>query len=121
MGYRDLRVFQRAYSLALEVFRLSKSFPVEERYSLTSQLRRASSGVAANIAEGFRRHAYPGQLSSRLTDADAEATETQVWLDFARDHGYLDRTRAEELKQEYEEIGRILGKILQNPMRYRDR
>jgi four helix bundle protein len=119
MGHRDLRVFQRAYSLALTIFTLSKDFPRGERFSLTDQIRRSSRSVAANIAEAFRRSRYPSLFASRITDADAEATETQVWLDFARDCGYLAPAQTEELRKGYEEIGRVLGKILKDPSRYR--
>jgi four helix bundle protein len=112
-------VFQRAYSLAVEIFEASRRFPKEERFSLTDQIRRSSRSVAANIAEGFRRRRYPGLLASRIADADAEATETQVWLDFASDCGYLAGERRAALREGYEEIGRILGKILMDPSKYR--
>ena len=88
-GHRDLKVYQLAYSLAMRIFEESMTFPPEERYSLTSQIRRSSRSVAANIAEGFRKRQYPSMFMSKLADSDAEATETQVWLDFARDCGYL--------------------------------
>lgn len=84
-GHRDLKAFQLAYSLAVEIFRETKTFPQDERFSLTSQIRRSSRSVAANIAEGFRKRQYPSMFASKLADADAEGTETQVWLDFARD------------------------------------
>lgn len=89
-GHRDLRVFQLAHQLAMEIFRMSRSFPADERYSLTDQIRRSSRSVAANIAEGFRKRRYEASFINKLTDSDAEATETQVWLDFARDCGYID-------------------------------
>ena len=73
----------------MEIFTDSKSFPTDECYSLTSQIRRSSRSVAANIAEGYRKRQYPQMFVSKLADSDAEATETQVWLDFARDCGYL--------------------------------
>lgn len=82
-GHRDLKVFQYAYGLAMRIFNESKPFPKEERFSLTSQIRRSSRSVAANIAEGFRKRQYPNMFVSKLADSDAEATETQVWLDFA--------------------------------------
>src|ERR1035441_7356718 len=82
-GHRDLKVYRLAYSLAMQIFKLSKSFPQDERYSLTSQIRRSSRSVAANLAEGFRKRQYPAMFSSKM--ADAEATETGIWLDFARD------------------------------------
>jgi len=92
-GFRDLKVYQLAFKLAMDIFHLSKSFPEEERYSLTSQVRRSSRSVAANIAEGFRKRQYPSMFASKLADSDAEAAETQVWLDFAQNCGYLSRER----------------------------
>jgi four helix bundle protein len=118
VGHRDLRVFRRAYALAQEIFELSRGLPREERFALTDQIRRSSRSVAANIAEAFRRARYPRLLAQRLTDADAEATETQVWIDFATDCGYVARERSDELRRGYEEIGRILGSVLSDPARY---
>lgn len=80
-GHKDLRVFQAAYRVANEIFHLSKLFPKEEVYSLTDQIRRSSRSVAANIAEGFRKRQYPKAFLNKLSDADREATETQVWLE----------------------------------------
>lgn|ERR1041385_2114301 len=88
-GFRDLKADQFAYNLAMQVFAESRHFPAEERYSLTDQMRRASRSVAANIAEGYRKKQYPKMFASKMADADGEATETQVWLDFARDWLYL--------------------------------
>jgi four helix bundle protein len=79
-GYRDLKVYQLAYTLAMEIFKESRAFPQDERYSLTSQIRRASRSVAANIAEGYRKRQYPNMFVSKLADSDAEATETLVGL-----------------------------------------
>src|SRR5438270_3280646 len=87
-GFRDLKVYQLAYQLAMEIFHESKSFPPEEKYSLTDQIRRSSRSVASNIAEGYRKKRYAKMFVSKMADADGEATETQVWLDFARDCGY---------------------------------
>lgn len=84
-GFRDLKVYQLAFSLAAEIFQESKSFPPEERYSLTDQMRRASRSVAANIGEGYRKKRYPKMFVSKMADADGEVTETQVWLDFAKE------------------------------------
>src|SRR5579883_456928 len=90
-GHRDLKVYQLAYELAMEVYVLSKTFPQEERFALTSQIRRSSRSVVANIAEGFRKRQYPNMFVSKLADSDAEATETQVWLDFAQSCGHLSK------------------------------
>ena len=117
-GHRDLKVYQFAYSLAMHVFRESRTFPQEERYSLTSQIRRSSRSVAANIAEGFRKRQYPNMFVSKLADSDAEATETQVWLDFARDCGYLSAEHHDDLVARYEEIGRMLYAMIEHPERF---
>ena len=108
-GHRDLKVYQLAYMLAMEVFTQSKAFPKDERYSLTDQIRRSSRSVAANIAEGFRKRRYRNMFVSKLADSDAEATETQVWLDFAQDCGYLSQENHKHLKTGYEEVGKMLG------------
>jgi four helix bundle protein len=117
-GYRDLKVYQRAFKLAMEIFNLSKSFPQEERYSLTSQIRRSSRSVAANIAEGFRKRQYPNMFVSKLADSDAEAAETQVWLDFAQACGYLTEERRRQLVTGYEELGKMIGSMMANPERF---
>ena len=120
-GHRDLKVFQLAYELAMQIFHESKAFPKEERYSLTDQTRRSSRSVATNIAEGFRKRRYPNMFVSKLADSDGEASETQVWLDFALDCGYLVRERYEELTSGYEEVGRMLGAMIANPEKFRPR
>ena len=118
-GYRDLKVYQLAYKLEMEIFEESKSFPKEERYSLTDQIRRSSRSVATNIAEGFRKRRYPNMFVSKMADADSESAETQVWLDFACDCGYLSKERHDELIIGYEEIGRMLGSMIRSPEKFR--
>ncbi len=118
-GYRDLKVYQLAYRLAIEIFNESKSFPKEERYSLTDQVRRSSRSVAANVAEGYRKRRYPNMFISKMADADSEGAETQVWLDFAQDCGYVSRERHDELVEGYEEVGRMLGGMMANPEKFR--
>ncbi len=117
-GHRDLKVYQLAYKLAMEIFNLSKSFPREELYSLTDQMRRSSRSVAANIAEGFRKRRYPNMLVSKLSDSDGEATETQVWLDFAHDCGYMSQDNRDRLTAGYEEVGKMLSGMMSNPNRF---
>jgi len=117
-GYRDLKVYLLAYRLAMEIFQESKLFPKEERYSLVDQMRRSSRSVAANIAEAFRKRQYPRMFINKLTDADGEATETQVWLDFALDCQYLLQKRHDELVKGYEEVGRMLGGMMANPNKF---
>jgi four helix bundle protein len=117
-GHRDLKVFQAAYQLAMRVFHESKTFPREERFSLTDQIRRASRSVVANIAEGFRKRQYPNAFVSKLADADGEGAETQVWIDLARDCGYLSPELAGELTTGYEEVGRMLGSMIAHPEKF---
>jgi len=102
----------------MEIFNRTKTFPEEERYSLTSQIRRSSRSVAANIAEGYRKRQYPAMFLSKLADADAEATETQVWLDFARDCGYLSAEGHQLLTCGYEEVGRMINGMLASPGKF---
>lgn len=117
-GFRDLKVYQLAFRLAMEIFRESKSFPQEEKYSLTDQIRRASRSVAANIGEGYRKKRYPKMFVSKMSDADGEATETQVWLDFAQACNYLTEDRQLELRAGYEELGRMLGSMTAHPEKF---
>jgi len=117
-GHRDLKVFQLAYELAMEIFHLSKTFPREEVYSLTDQIRRSSRSVAANLAEGFRKRRYPNMFVNKMTDCDGEATETQVWLDFALDCGYLSKENHDRLISGYEEVGRMLAGMIANSKRF---
>jgi len=117
-GHRDLKVYQLAYKLAMQIFLVTKDFPAEERYSLTDQFRRSSRSVAVNIAEGFRKRRYPNMFISKLADADGEGTETQVWLDFAHDCGYLERPRHERLTAGYMEVGRMLGGMMAHPEKF---
>ena len=117
-GYRDLKVYQMAYRLAMEIFKESKKFPKEEVYSLTDQIRRSSRSVAVNIAEGYRKRRYPKMFVSKMTDADGESTETQVWLDFALDCDYLLKDRHKELIEGYEEVGRMLSSMINHPEKF---
>ncbi len=112
-GYKDLKVYQLAYQLAMEIFWITKSFPPEERYSLTDQIRRSSRSVAANLAEAFRKIKYPKLYAHKLTDIDGETAETQVWLDLALDCGYLFAPKHQVLVSGYNEIGKMLGRMIQ--------
>ena len=117
-GHRDLKVFQLAYKLAMKIFHESKSFPRDERFSLTDQIRRSSRSVAANTAEGLRKRQYPKMFVSKLADSDGEVAETQVWLDFARDCGYMPSERRDELIKGYEEVGKMLGSMMSLPEKF---
>ena len=117
-GHRDLKVYQLAYKLAMQIFHLSRKFPREELYSLTDQIRGSSRSVAANLAEGFRKRRYPAMLVSKLTDCDAEASETQVWIDFAFDCGYLSEANRNQLTSGYEEVGKMLSGMMADPEKF---
>ena len=110
-----------AYRLAMEIFHLTKNFPVEERYSLTDQIRRSSRSVAVNIGEGYRKRQYPKMFVNKLSDSDGEATETQIWLEFSKDCSYLSVENYERLTREYEEVGRMLGGMILHPEKFTPR
>lgn len=103
-SHRDLIVWQKAMDAAMRVFEVTKSFPVEERYSLTDQMRRASRSVAAQIAEGWRRRRYRAAFINKLSEAEGEAAEMQTHIEIALRCRYLDAATATELDSVYEEI-----------------
>ncbi len=107
--FRELDVYKLALDTAMEIYKLTKGFPAEERYSLTDQVRRSSRSVCANIAEAWRKRRYSAAFVSKLSDAEAEAAETQVWLEMAVRCGYLKSNNCELLEQQYEHI---LGKLV---------
>lgn len=107
-GYRDLKVFQLAYKLAMDVFEITKTFPKEEKYSLIDQIRRSSRSIPANIAEAWKKRLYPKMFVSKLVDAAGEAGETEVWLGVSKDAGYLQKGKYEELISGYDEVNRML-------------
>lgn len=111
-SFRDLEVYKRQRTLSREVFIHSKSFPTDERYALTDQLRRSSRSIGAQIAEAWAKRLYPKHFVSKLTDADGEQTETQHWLTEANDCGYLCEDDARRLLGFCQEIGRMLGSMI---------
>ena len=117
-GFRDLKVYQLAFQLAMEIYEDTKKFPVDEKYSLTDQIRRSSRSVPSNIAEGYRKRRYPKSFVNKMSDADGEATETQVWIDFANACGYMSEARQLDLRKAYEEVGRMLGGMINHPERF---
>jgi four helix bundle protein len=108
-SHKELDVYQLAFDAAIEIYKISKTFPSEERYSLTDQIRRSSRSVAANIAEAFRKRRYEKAFIAKLSDAEGEAAETQVWLQFALKFGYISSKDYEKL---YEQYNFILGKLV---------
>ena len=118
MTYKDLTVFKKAFELAMQIFEVSKTFPKEETYSMTDQIRRSSRSVCANIAEGYRKRQYPAHFSSKMSDADMENSETQNWLLFASACGYISNESFIDLEQRSEEVGRLLAHMINNPESY---
>ncbi len=108
-SHKDLDVYKLAFESAVEIYRLTKNFPKEESYSLTDQIRRSSRSVCANIAEAFRKRKYPKSFVSKLSDAEAEAAETQVWLDFSLEFNYIDSEICSALTEKY---NKIIGKLV---------
>jgi four helix bundle protein len=113
--HNDLRVYQKSFDAAMTIFELSKQFPVEETYALTDQIRRSSRSVCANLAEAWRKRRYQRAFVSKLSDAESEAAETQVWLEFAVKCGYLQREEAKGLYQLYDEILRTIVGLITHP------
>lgn len=117
-GFKGLKVYQMAYKIAMEIFHLTKSFPKEETYSLSDQIRRSSRSVCTNIGEGYRKRKYPKHFSSKMTDADGECSESMIWLDFAKDCKYITEEKHKALSDQYLEVGRMLGSMAENPERF---
>src|SRR6266581_2648515 len=106
--HQNLDVYKRSFQAAMQIFEVSKEFPKEETYSLTDQVRRSSRSVCANLAEAWRKRRYEAAFVSKLSDAESEAAETQVWIAFAVRCGYLHRDRVVELYKTYESVLRML-------------
>ncbi|HMI65288.1 MAG TPA: four helix bundle protein [Cyclobacteriaceae bacterium] len=117
-SFEDLTVYKKAFSLAMEIFEISKSFPKEERYSLTDQIRRSSRSVCTSIAEGYRKRDYSRHFVSKSSDADMENSETQVWLHFSLECCYIEQLKHDELFEKSEEVGKLLNHMIENPEKY---
>jgi four helix bundle protein len=113
--FKDLIVYQKALEQNMEIFEVTKGFPMFEKYSLTDQIRRSSRSVCVNIGEAWRRLRYPAHFVSKLTDADAKATETIIWLDFSLACRYLSPELYKKVAARCEEIGKMLGSMVRSP------
>lgn len=118
MSFKKLLAYEKGFSLAMAIFELSKSFPIEEKYSLTDQIRRSSRSVCANIAEAYRKRRYEKHFISKLTDSDAENSETQTWLEFAFECGYISSEVIEELNDKSLEVGKLINYMINNPGKF---
>jgi four helix bundle protein len=117
-SFRELTVYRRAFEQAMRIFEATKTFPKAEQFSLTDQIRRSSRSVCTNIGEAWRKRRYPAHFVSKLTDADAEATETLIWLDFSLRCGYIGVQVHAEFASEYEQIGKMLGSMISAPEKF---
>lgn len=117
-SYKDLHAFKKAYSLAMEIFEVSKTFPLEEKYSLTDQIRRSSRSVCTNIGEAYRKRRYPAHFISKLTDTDAENTETEIWLSFAKDCKYITDDQFQDFTRKNSKAGKLIWYMINNPEKF---
>jgi four helix bundle protein len=119
MGYfKELKVYKLSFELCMEIFLLSQRFPIDEKFGLTSQIRRSSRSVCSNIAEGYRKRRYQAHFISKLTDADMENTETIVWIDIAFHCKYIDSEEKEKLADTTDKIGKLLSFMIANPKKF---
>ena len=112
---KEMLVYQKAYQLAMDIYRLTKQFPPEERYSLVSQIRRSSRSVCLNLREAWAKRRYENHFVSKLTDCDGESNETDSSLDFAKDCGFISAEDHTHLVAVNSEVRRMLGAMLSNP------
>ena len=117
-SFKDLLVYQKAFELAMEIFEKTRTFPVDEKYGLSTQIRNSSRSVCSNIGEGYRKRRYQAHFISKMSDADMENSETQVWLDFSLKCNYIDKNQYTDLLAKSEEVGRLLNHMIQNPQKY---
>lgn len=112
---KDLGVYKASYSLAMDIFNVSKAWPAEEKYSLTDQIRRSSRSVCANLREAWAKRRYEAHFISKLTDSDAEIGETKTWLAFAKDCGYLNEETFKTMNDRCKHVGAMLGTMMKRP------
>ena len=117
-GYKDLKVYQLSYQLALDIHAITKEFPKEERYSLTDQIRKSSRSVPTNLAEAWKKRRYEKAFVSKVVDCSGEAAETEVWLDFSKDFGYINDDQHRDLTERYEEVNRMLHGMIDRPHKF---
>jgi len=112
--YRDLNVYQLSYKLAMDIFEITKIFPKDEMYSLTSQIRRSSGSAPSNIGEGWAKRKYENVFLKHLNDATGSCEETKIWLVFSKDCGYITAEEHDKLTNGYNEVGAMLNPLMKN-------
>ncbi len=116
-----MTAYKKAFDLAMDIFEVSKRFPIEEKYDLTSQIRRSSRSVCANIGEAYRKRQYPVHFSNKASTGDSENTETMVWLDVALACSYIGSDEWNRLEAKAEEVGKLVGHMVEHPEEYGSR
>lgn len=117
-SYRDLQAYQKAYKLSMQVFETTKTFPKEEKYSLTDQLRRSARSITSNLAEAWAKKLYEKHFISKLSDSLGEEYETEVWLQYSRDCDYLNKEEYDKLISDYEEVRKLLIYMINNSSKF---
>ena len=117
--FRELIAYQKGFMLSMEIFKISMRFPKDEKYGLTSQIRRSSRSVCSNIAEAYRKRKYEAHFLSKLSDADMENTETKVWLDYSLECKYISDQEYNRLMEKADEVGRLLNYMMEHPEKFR--
>lgn len=117
-NHKTLTAYQKSFGLTIKIFKLTRNFPADEKYSLVDQIKRSSRSVCTNIAEAYRKRKYIKDYTSKLSISDSELGETQVWLDISHGCEYISDAEYKELFELSEECGRLIGHMLQNPYRY---
>jgi four helix bundle protein len=112
---KDLNVYNAAYALAMRIFEITKKFPPEERFALTSQVRQSSRSVCLNLREAWAKRRYEAHFLSKLTDCDGENGETDSSLDLAKDSRYITVEEHAEMTRTCNDIGKMLGSMIKNP------
>ena len=118
MRFQDLLAYKKGFDLAMKIFNITKSFPKEETYSLNDQMRRSSRSVCANLSEAYRKRLYAKHFISKLTDSDAENSETQTWLEFSLACNYINQNVYDELTNDSIEIGKLINYMILNPEKF---
>lgn len=117
-NFKQTQVYKKSFSLAMDIFEISKRFPLEEKFSLTDQIRKASRSVCSCLAEAYRKKIYPVYFVTKVSDSDMENSETGVWLDFAFACKYINTNEYDNLIGRNEEVGKLLNHMLSNPDKY---
>ncbi len=117
-GYKDLKIYQLAYQLALDIHEITKGYPKEEKYSLTDQIRKSSRSVPTNLAEAWKKRRYEKAFVSKVVDCAGEAGETEVWLEFSKDFGYISNEQHKDLMGRYGEVNRMLYGMIDKPHKF---